>query len=160
MWCVHYLCIVIKKTRRAGNTINTAEIDMKYTFVYFDAEGNELFSKEFTCHSIKEARDLALTLLGEDMCGASYIEITAEDDSVIREKVYYMFEESVKYTFVFFDEEGSELASREFKFRSFSEAKELAVKTLDEDKEGWNTRYIEITSEDGSVIGEKVYYMQ
>lgn len=63
---------------------------MKYTFVYFDAEENDLFSKEFTCYSLKEARDLALTLLGEDMCGASYIEITAEDDSVIREKVYYM----------------------------------------------------------------------
>ena len=133
---------------------------MRYTFVYFDEEGNDLFSKEFTCYSHKEAKELAVQLLGEDRWGSNYIEITAEDDSVIREKVYYMFEESVKYTFVFFDKDGSELDSREFNLHSFSEAKELAIKILNEDKEGWETCYIEITAEDGSVRRERVYYMQ
>lgn len=62
---------------------------MKYRFIYVDIENNDLQEKNYEFNTLKEAKDHAVNLLGTDCSDTDHIEITAEDGSVIREKVFY-----------------------------------------------------------------------
>lgn len=60
---------------------------MKYTFNFVNAFDDDMFNKDYEHKDIKEAEEHAKLLLAEDMNNTQCIEITAEDYSIIRQKV-------------------------------------------------------------------------
>ncbi|WP_373833709.1 hypothetical protein [Bacteroides heparinolyticus] len=62
----------------------------------------------------------------------------------------------MKYRFIYVDVEDNDLQEKNYEFDSLEEAKDHALNLLGVDCSG--AHHIEITSEDGRVIREKVFY--